>query len=345
MIQVRDLDRSLLERNVLANLLRLGPGGDAGKGLQAAYDGLCERVVAFVVEREGESHGDRREPREVAHPTLRLRRLRTLLHLVDGDLGDAFGDADAARTLRLRALWLGCVHTLLARVTEGPPPMLRRTLLAALSRALDAAVRLEACEPADAFLVLAGKLTEPRDFDALAEASMETELRHVLGRYAAWLAGPAPVVAAAAPKDSLLPPAGDELTPADPLEPLVAAFGELAMSSPRLGPRERARRVVRLHGALDHVRQARSLCPAPGGTPSRTCLGRRPPPRPTSRRGRLRAARPRRAGDDPGAARVVVGRRPRARRTDPTLDAGALDAAAVGLARRCPDPSRRSSRG
>ena len=177
---LRDLDMSLLERDVLEHLLSLGAGTGAERH---ALDPLRDRLADWLLAREqaplvagagGVGHPE--------HPTLSLRRLRALLHLVDSDMnGD---DADPQRAARLRDRWLRVARALLERFERGPPSPVRRTIVAALARALDSLVRAGACDVVDVLLVVARHAVDPSDLETLAEASMNPDLVHVLERYA-----------------------------------------------------------------------------------------------------------------------------------------------------------------
>jgi hypothetical protein len=176
---LRDLDISLLERDVLDDLLSLG----GAPGTEHALDALRDRLAVWILSREQApltaGEGGIGRP---AHPTLSLRRLRALLHLVDSEIN--VDDADSQRAGRLRERWLQVVRALLDRFERGPPSLVRRTIVAALARAIDALVRVGACDIADALLVVARHTTEPADLDTLAEASMNPDLIHVLRQYA-----------------------------------------------------------------------------------------------------------------------------------------------------------------
>jgi hypothetical protein len=186
---LRDLDLSLLERNVIADLMRLGTGPEAARAGDDTLDALRERMTSWILAREApstdETWDSAPEPATPAHPTLRLRRLRTLLHLVDGDFGEATDEASRSAALRMR--WQRVVGGLLQRYTRSPAPILRRTLLATLARALEALVRMEACDVADVLLVLATDLKEAGDFQTMAEASMDPDLTQILEQYARYL--------------------------------------------------------------------------------------------------------------------------------------------------------------
>lgn len=185
---LRDLDVSLLERDALAHLLALG-GGEAARSANDALDPLRDRLGEWILVREStpvDADGKATIPVAPAHPTMALRRLRALLHLVDGDIGDA--DADPHRAASLRKSRIRVVRALLDRFEHGPVSVVRRTVIAALARALDALVRVGACEVVDVLLVVARSVADPAELGTLAEASMDPDLVHVLQRYARFAA-------------------------------------------------------------------------------------------------------------------------------------------------------------
>jgi len=275
MAVVRDIDTSLLERHVIADLLKLGGSGEQVRASEDTLDAIRERLAEWIVVCEGPEHG---HGGPLLHPTLHLRRLRTLLHLVDGDLGEAAepvsrggrggegdGSADVQRTKRLRALWLRVVKALLEHFDHSPAPLLKRTLLASLARALDALVHLGVCDVADALLALAQRIKETSEFEMLAEASMDPDLRHVLLRYARFLRdseATKPIEKKASdPRDSLFPPSM-ALHAGALAEARLKAFDELAEElAPEASQRSEALRtvLVRLHGALTAVSKVGSL--------------------------------------------------------------------------------------
>ncbi len=275
MAVLRDLDGSLLERHVVADLLKLGGGSEQGRAVEDSLDAIRERLAEWIVLCEspaelGASRG------QLSHATLRLRRLRALLHLVDGDLGEATevgrgsrsgeqDGADANRAARQRALWLRTVKALLEHFEHDPSPVLKRTLLASLARALDALVRLGVCDVADALLTLSMRIKSTAEFETLAEASMDPDLRHVLSRYARFLRdsdATKPIKRKESdPKDSLFPPS---LAPprGTPAEERLKAFEELANElAPEASARSESLRtvLVRLHAALTTIAKVGSL--------------------------------------------------------------------------------------
>ena len=270
---LRDLDASLLERDVVADLLKLGGSGEQARVVEDSLDAIRERLAEWIVfcESPAEIGASGGQP---SHATLRLRRLRALLHLMDGDLGEGAETVsrgsrsgeqegtDVQRAKRLRALWLRTVKALLEHFKHDPSPVLKRTLLASLARALDALVRLGVCDVADALLALAQRIKSTTEFETLAEASMDPDLRHVLSRYARFLRD----TDAAKPitkkdSDSLFPPS---IAPprGSPTELRLKAFEELASElAPEASARSEALRtvLVRLHAALTTIANVGSL--------------------------------------------------------------------------------------
>jgi hypothetical protein len=179
---LRDLDTSLLEHDVLAHLLALG-GAEAAKGVDEALDGLRDRVAEWILARESRPlDAPSGRPAQPPHPTLSMRRLRALLHLADGDVGD--DESDPSRAGRRRARCQRIARALLDRVERGPASPVRRTIVAALARSLDAVVRIGVCDVIDAFLLIARHVVDPAELLTFAEAAMNPELVHVLQRYA-----------------------------------------------------------------------------------------------------------------------------------------------------------------
>lgn len=206
---LRDLDITILERHVLFDLLKLGESR-AHDG--AELDGVRERIATWILAREaaaGDASGV-----ALAHPTLRLRRLRALIHLVDSDV--AAGD-DAVRAGHLRRRWCKIAGALVERLRADPPASLSRTLMAALARTLDSLVRAGALDVVDALLVLLASFEEPAHLRTLAEASRDPDLSHMLECYATF-AGQVDEPAALSRRSR---PDGDSLLPPDPNAPVI----------------------------------------------------------------------------------------------------------------------------
>ena len=282
MAVLRDLDAGLLERSAVADMLKLGGSSEQVRASEFALDAIRERFAEWIVacetpeltssptSRPSLRPGSMSRPPPampnsgIRHTTLRMRRLRALLHLLDGDLGEGTeaitrktdGD-EVERAKRLRALWLRTVKALLDHFDRDAAPVLRRTLLATLARALDALVRLGVCDVIDALLLLAGRIKATNEFETLAEASMDPDLRHVLTRYARFLRDCEEVrKPGKVGGDSSAPP--PSLVTQTSLAALDALAAELA---PEASARSEALRtvLVRLHASLVAVEKASSL--------------------------------------------------------------------------------------
>jgi hypothetical protein len=239
---LRNLDVSLLERGALRSLVRLGTKEETIKAQEEKVDAIRERGCEWIATRK--MPGDSAPP---THLTLYFRRLRALLHVVDGDIDDA---EDSARAERLRIRWIKTVHALVDHVERKPAAALRRAILATLARALDALIRVDACDVADAVLALALKIEDPSHFEAMAEASMDLDLSHVLAAYGRFLRAAAPIVRGGG---RLSKPAAEAA-----LTALSRLSGEL---SPEASARSEALRTVllRLYQALSAMASASSL--------------------------------------------------------------------------------------
>jgi hypothetical protein len=177
---LHQLDQSLLERSTLDDLLRLAASPEATKAHEAATTAARDRIASWVLDRFREREAEDKKDAPVKDAVLRLRRLRAMLHLVDSDLE---GD-DPTRAQNVRKRWSLIAAVLLNRMATGLPPILRRANAATLSRTLDALVRAEALDPADALLAVARRVAEAGDFRVLSEASMDPSLRHAFARWA-----------------------------------------------------------------------------------------------------------------------------------------------------------------
>jgi eukaryotic-like serine/threonine-protein kinase len=182
---VRDLDLGFLERDILSNLLRLDPRETRVRSSEEVVEHLRDKIFHWLVERSLMRHipthgssasGEHMIPVKLDHVGLHLSRVRAFLHLVDSDALGRSDDADRLAVRRfqhaLRAL-VDCFHA-------GPPGPLRRAMVAAFARCLDALVRASACDVSDVLLVALGTLAEPRDLEALAEAAMDPDVARLL---------------------------------------------------------------------------------------------------------------------------------------------------------------------
>lgn len=166
---LRELDLGLLETNTLSALLTLRSAGADGL---APLERIRGRITNWLLQREGEplSYG------QIEHLTWRMRRLRTLLHLMDAD--DGYGSENGLRDRRLRAMSL-----LFSRVSQDVPSPLRRTVCAALARVCDAVVREEICELSDVFIVTSMHVGGDADLAIVGDASMEPAFKRLMRDY------------------------------------------------------------------------------------------------------------------------------------------------------------------
>ena len=266
---LRDLDISILERATLSDLLRLGTGADAPRAHEEALDAIRERMAVWILARETRPlstagvHAST-PPLVVrpSHPMLALRRLRALLHLVDSDMEGQYDDSHRNAKLQRRSPRVA--RALVERFERDPPSILRRTILAALARAVDALVRVGVCDVSDVLLVVARNVQEAEEFSTLAEASMDPDLVHVLSRYATFVAACAPKLKVVKKLDSLMPPSGFDVADGVNAESArkLAAFEALARDlAPDASGRTEALRTVllRVHAGLHAIVTSPSL--------------------------------------------------------------------------------------
>lgn len=173
-LRLRELDHVVLETSSLADLLQLGERG--GGATVRTLDDVFERLLAHSMERE-------REPiapgRAVPHLTLRLRRLRTMLHAVDAD-----GGHTEERTPELRERRLRATRFLVGRARTDAASPLRRIVLASVARACDALLREEIGDVSDVLVVVATHLRSEHDLAVIAEATMVPEAAAAFRAYA-----------------------------------------------------------------------------------------------------------------------------------------------------------------
>ncbi len=232
---VRDLDVGFLERDILANLLRLDTREARVKNADEVVEHLRDRIFSWLVDRALKPHinlpssstsGEHVIPAQLDHVALHLGRVRAFLHLVDGDALGRSEDGDRLAIARFRL----ALRSLVECFESGPPGPLRRAMVAAFARCLDALVRASACDVSDVLLVALNTLREPRDLDALAEAAMDPDVSRLLvaasalwGKQPPKPGGSIPVI-----MDSILPPSLTVETPSTGLTALDALAEELA---------------------------------------------------------------------------------------------------------------------
>jgi eukaryotic-like serine/threonine-protein kinase len=176
-----ELDHGLLASSALFSLLSAGEratGSESGKE-GARLSELMLRLLTLLVERE--AHGGNGE-----HLALRMRRLRLLLHLIDSDFQGELHEA------QLRA-----VRRLGERVAEQGSSAMDRIVHASLARGIDALVRAEGLELADALLCTAFVVPLPEGLLALEEGCLLPDLKrslHALASLYSALDGERPVL-------------------------------------------------------------------------------------------------------------------------------------------------------
>lgn len=178
---LRDLDMSLLESAVFANLLALDLRTAADQGAAPApVEELRDQLGSLFVGWEASAPvpiGGKKVPQA----NIRMRRLKAFIHLLDVD-GEQASES-SARGGAVRARWLRASHTLLRRLSSDPPSVFDRSIVAALARALDGLVRAEMCDAVDALLFVAQRLHGPGHFATLKEASKHADLALLFERY------------------------------------------------------------------------------------------------------------------------------------------------------------------
>ncbi len=246
---LRQLDASLLERSTLVDLMSLAPSPETAKAHVQAALLARERIASWVLDRFREREDEDKTDAPVRDPTLRLMRLRAMLHLVDSDVSDD----DGSRATELRKRWSRIASVLLHRMATGLPPVLRRANAATLARTLDALVRAEAIDPADALLAISRRVRDAGEMRVLAEASMDPSLRHALSHYADL------IVAVSGADDASK---RDSLIPRVPLAAELAALDAWTRDG-LLDPSNRAETlrtvVVRLQQSVAAIAQANAL--------------------------------------------------------------------------------------
>ena len=230
---LRDLDRELLADNTLIAVLALAPELDP---VRAQFARALASIEASLLARESKP-----QTGAVAHPGLRIARLRALVRILDGIRASSESDLEPR---------LAVVRTLMNRAAHDRSS-LRRGVWAALTRAGDALLRDGHAEITD--LLLVWTLAFPdEDFAIVREASMMPEVEAAFAAYArlhqaAW--------AAADPDDG------------EAIRALVERIGELADAlPPDQSPRVESVRLAlaRLGNELARVTAAGSRAKVPG---------------------------------------------------------------------------------
>ncbi|MBN1654112.1 MAG: protein kinase [Deltaproteobacteria bacterium] len=172
---LRELDIGLLENTTLSDLLNLRAKSRNAEPVSAAMDLLFERLTKWLVRVEGDSI---KTKGAVSHLTLRLRRCRTLLHMVDAEGTYVSDNVANRRDRRIQTATL-----LFKRVQEDASTPLARVVCAALARACDALVRDGLFELSDVFIITVDSIQSEHHLTILAEASMNSEFQSLMISY------------------------------------------------------------------------------------------------------------------------------------------------------------------
>jgi hypothetical protein len=165
---LQELDLALLETSTLPDLLGLGLSGQEATRPQSPLGPLFVRLEAALMRHERNPYAG---GETVPHLTLRMRRLRTLLHLLDGD---SHRDERAPESHEGR---LEAVRLLFDRVAHDAPSAMDRIVHAAMARGCDGLVRDEVFELSDVVLAAASHVPTPEGFATLSEGSMMPEVK------------------------------------------------------------------------------------------------------------------------------------------------------------------------
>ncbi len=172
---LRELDRGLMESSLLADLLVMS-GLEPTSRVPGELGDLIVRLRSWLLAREAAPLASG----ALAHLELYRRRLRALVHAIDGEGFPMWDESvSGTRERRLRTL-----DRMLARLSAEPPSQLRRPVCAALARACEGLVRDELAEIGELVLLLGARLERPEDFIVLGEATVASELREVLSAVA-----------------------------------------------------------------------------------------------------------------------------------------------------------------
>ncbi len=174
-LALREIGAALFETSALHDLLLLGEEDDATSAPDPRLGDLFQRVTNWLVVREGDPLS---ENAQLPQFTVRMRQLRTMLHLIDADGFHVDPRKDLVRQRRRLVQQI-----LLHRVASDPKNALRRTVCAATARTFDALVREDIADVSDIVIAAANHVPHLEDFTAMAEASMVPEIEAALRSY------------------------------------------------------------------------------------------------------------------------------------------------------------------
>ena len=175
-LALRELDSALFETSTLNDLLLVGEDTDERGTHDQRLGDLFQQVTNWLVIREGDPL---EQTGQVKQFTMRLRQLRTMLHLIDADGPEVDPRKDLVRQRRLLTQ-----RVLLNRVEHDGQGSLRRTLCATTARTCDALVREESEDLSEVLIAAAEHVSQLDDLKTMAEASMVPEIESALRAYA-----------------------------------------------------------------------------------------------------------------------------------------------------------------
>ncbi len=211
---LEELDAGALERATLNNLLLLGRRPGDAAGVVEQFEFLQSRVCKWILDGV-EQAGEAEWSREGALAD--QRRLRVLLHLVDG--ADSSEGEHRPIVQRLQR----SIRVLLERLADDPDAMVHRVLCAVLARSFDAAVREDVMQASDLLLMVASNLKEHHSVRIIAEASTTVDV-----------SGPMKALADFISPD-LMDPHEGESSAALSVNPLMVASAKVAESLRKIG--------------------------------------------------------------------------------------------------------------
>ena len=181
-VLVRELDVVLFETGLLKSLLDLKSGPAEALVRDPAADELDERLARWLLRSESVPFsGEATSAGVTAHQ----RKLRALLHLIDGETTGL--EDDQGRRDRVQDRWTATCRLLLTRLAQERATPLRRAVAATVARSLDALVRDGAADPADALLYAAHRAPGTEDLTVVAQASMNPDVWRLLRSYIAFI--------------------------------------------------------------------------------------------------------------------------------------------------------------
>ncbi|MCA9582281.1 MAG: protein kinase, partial [Myxococcales bacterium] len=173
---MRELDMALLEKATLSYMLSLDSREKSEEAANRAMANILDRVTRWLVAKEETPIASEDS---IEHFTLRMRRVRMWLHLVDAE-GSYGGESSGGSEWRR----LESARTLLLRVRDDAQTRLSRVTCAATARACDALVREELLEVSDVLIAVSRHALTPRSVKTFAQASTVPAIKECVEAYA-----------------------------------------------------------------------------------------------------------------------------------------------------------------